>query len=136
MPIAPPTPCRKPGCRATSHTPYCPEHTEEAERQADLVRQRYDDRRGNSAARGYGHKWRTSTRPRILRRDPVCKCRAASCHPSDGPRCTFPSTDVDHVIPRPRGSDGDENLQGLCHECHAHKTATEDGGYGHASTPP
>lgn len=113
MPIAPPTPCRKPGCRAASHSPYCPDHAVEAEQQANAVLRRYDDRRGTSADRGYGHKWRTSTRPRILRRDPVCKCLMADCPVCAGRGCNRPSTDVDHVIPRPRGSDGDENLQGL-----------------------
>lgn len=54
-------------------------------------------------------------RPRILARDPMC----CSCHINA-------STSVDHIIPRSLGgTDADENLEGLCETCHAHKTALE-----------
>ncbi len=56
-------------------------------------------------------------RQRILLRD------AAQCK-----RCGFVSlrNEVDHVIPLEQGgTDDDANLQTLCHECHAEKTAGE-----------
>lgn len=54
-------------------------------------------------------------RRRILRRDRVCKM----C----GKR---PSTVADHRIPRAEGgADTMANGQGLCDECHAEKTKTE-----------
>jgi len=127
MPTAAPTPCRKPGCSAIAHDGYCKKH----EGEANAVRQRYDARRGNSAKRGYDWTWRTRIRPRILRRDPICRCSMADCPVHRGwDGCTRPSTDVDHIVPKPNGGDDDANLQGLCHECHSYKTAKEDGGYG------
>lgn len=57
----------------------------------------------------------TSTRLRILRRDPTCM----AC----GQR---PSTKADHVIPAAEGgSDDESNGQGLCAECHEAKTKAE-----------
>lgn len=55
------------------------------------------------------------TRRRVLRRDPVCRaCRTA------------PSTEVDHVVPEHLGGGHDEdNLQGLCADCHQRKTKAE-----------
>ena len=38
------------------------------------------------------------------------------------------ATEVDHVIPLHQGGTDDfDNLQALCHDCHAEKTATEQG---------
>lgn len=61
-------------------------------------------------------------RARILARDVICRVCAA----------TKPlhlrqlSTEVDHRTPLWRGgSDDDENLQGLCEDCHKAKTAAE-----------
>jgi 5-methylcytosine-specific restriction endonuclease McrA len=55
----------------------------------------------------------------ILARDPLCKI-AVLC---DG---TALSTEADHIIPLSRGGDdGMSNLQGACHRCHSHKTASE-----------
>lgn len=122
MPVAAPRPCRKPGCMALSTTGYCPDHEGSRPRQ-------YDRQRPSAARRGYGWKWRTSTRPRILRRDPVCTCDLMGCSVCKGRGCHAPSTEVDHIVPREAGgSDGDDNLHGLCHDCHSYKTATRDGG--------
>ena len=41
--------------------------------------------------------------------------------------CGAPATDVDHIMPRPYGSDDDSNLMALCHRDHARKTALVDG---------
>jgi hypothetical protein len=43
------------------------------------------------------------------------------------------ATDVDHIIAKSKGgTDAYSNLQSLCHRCHSQKTATIDGGFGHA----
>lgn len=60
-------------------------------------------------------------RSRILARDPICK----SCEAKG--RVTV-STEVDHIISLDNGgSNDDANLQGLCHDCHADKTALDRG---------
>lgn len=51
----------------------------------------------------------------ILRRDPICKVCDRNA-----------SVEVDHIIPKARGGDNsDENLQGICGECHTQKTTRE-----------
>lgn len=81
-----------------------------------------DDRRGSRQARGYGADW-DRRRARILRRDGY-RCQCKEC--KDGGFIT-PATDVDHIIPRADGgSDDDDNLQALGHECHRRKTANEN----------
>lgn len=87
---------------------------------AVLAARAYDSHRGSSAARGYGYRWSTYTRPRILRRDPLCR-------DPFGTGCQAPSEHVDHAIPKPLGTDDDRNLQGLCKADHARKTLVEQG---------
>lgn len=73
--------------------------------------------RPSAARRGYGHDWQKK-RAAQLRREPWCRsCRA------EGRRVR--ATDVDHVIPRPEGTDDPSNLQSLCHACHSRKTAAD-----------
>jgi 5-methylcytosine-specific restriction endonuclease McrA len=56
----------------------------------------------------------------VIARDPLCRI-AVLC---DG---TARSTEADHITPKSKGGDDSmENLQGACHQCHSHKTATED----------
>jgi 5-methylcytosine-specific restriction enzyme A len=39
------------------------------------------------------------------------------------------AVEVDHIVPLVRGGTDDvRNLEGLCHDCHAAKTASENGG--------
>jgi 5-methylcytosine-specific restriction endonuclease McrA len=46
-------------------------------------------------------------------------------------RRTTWATEVDHIKPKAQGgTDESENVQGLCHQCHSIKTATEDGRFG------
>lgn len=62
-------------------------------------------------------------RARILARDPIC----VHCLKQDPPRVSA-STEVDHIVPLSKGGDySDENLAGLCHDCHAEKSARERG---------
>lgn len=51
-------------------------------------------------------------RARILRRDPICKVCGNAL-----------STQCDHVVPGDNHDDA--NLQGICDDCHAAKTAAE-----------
>lgn len=39
--------------------------------------------------------------------------------------CGEPSTDCDHIIPLPMGTDDRWNLQGMCHKHHSGKTRKE-----------
>ena len=83
----------------------------------------------SAASRGYDHCWQ-KTRERILMRDHgLCQI----CHRN---RLITLATDVDHIISKAQGRrrrlaasviEGDDNLQALCKECHARKTAEEEG---------
>lgn len=77
----------------------------------------YDDHRGTSAERGYGHRWR-KIREHILQRDPWCvECIKVGV--------VIPAVDVHHINARAKGgTDDPSNLIGLCHECHSRITAS------------
>ena len=116
MPQRAPHPCAAPGCPAlVRQGRYCPKH--ESKTQA-----LYDLSRGSSASRGYGSRWRRLRRM-YLNAYPIC------ADPDDQhPGRVIAATDVDHITPlRSGGTNQWENLQALCHECHSHKTAVEDG---------
>lgn len=116
MPSRASHPCRSPHCIAMVTTPYCPDHT----------RQPQPTDRGSSTAQGYGAAWRR-IRAYYLAHEPLCRV----CH--DAGRTTL-ATDVDHIIPRTSGgSDGDANLQSLCHAHHSQKTARANGGFERAT---
>ena len=67
-----------------------------------------------SSKRGYGYQWR-QLRKLVFARSPLCV------------RCAAPATDVDHIIAKSHGgTDSLDNLQTLCHSCHALKTWHED----------
>ncbi|MEO7860970.1 MAG: HNH endonuclease signature motif containing protein [Nitrospirales bacterium] len=72
----------------------------------------YDDRRGSSAARGYGYAWQVQ-RKQYLGAHPYCAC---------GQRATV----VDHIIRRTRGgADHVSNYAAMCARCHNRKTKAE-----------
>lgn len=76
----------------------------------------HDARRGNSAERGYGHRWR-KLRLMFLRANPLC----AQCQ-ADGRVAA--ATDVHHIqAKRDGGADAWDNLEALCHSCHSRVTA-------------
>ena len=110
--------CKKPGCsNLVSGSGYCAEHSN--------LERGYDKYRGNSAKRGYDHKWRAA-RQRFLEQNPICK------HCFEAGKLT-PAVVVDHIVPHK----GDrtlfwdrDNWQPLCASCHSTKTAKEDGGFG------
>jgi 5-methylcytosine-specific restriction endonuclease McrA len=90
------------------------------------VHQAIDSRRGNSAARGYGHAWR-QTRLIVLGQEPLCRfCNEAG-------RLTA-ATEVDHIDGNSRNNVRD-NLRPLCKPCHSQRTA-RDQAFGRASGRP
>lgn len=75
--------------------------------------------RESPTRRGYGRRWE-KLRRMVLARHPLCQI-AVLC---EG---TALATEADHIIPKSKGgTDSMDNLQGACHACHSHKTATED----------
>jgi len=119
MPSRAPRPCLEAGCLTvtTRRSGRCHAH-EQARRAA------YERGRGTAAQRGYDAKWR-ELRKRILLRDPVCRWVQRA---TDGNLiyCRERSTDVAHLIPRPRGKDRPENLRGLCHRHHSAETSARE----------
>lgn len=60
-------------------------------------------------------------RAAVLRCNPLC----VSCEAKGK---TTAATEVDHIQPLHKGgTDEPDNLQGLCHDCHADKTAKDRG---------
>lgn len=59
-------------------------------------------------------------RRRVFRRNPLCvPCEAAG-------RVTL-ATVADHIVPLADGGrDSEDNLQGICHDCHVAKTSDEN----------
>ena len=121
MPRRPPKPCVISGCPALVEigTSFCPEHKY-------LAQKATDKRRGSSAQRGYGNRWRRY-RLGYLARNPLCvECRKQ--------KRVEAATVVDHIRPHKGNMKlfwDMKNHQGLCASCHSRKTATEDGGFGH-----
>ena len=121
MPIAPPRPCRWPGCPALVHEPrerFCAPHRRAHKRDAD---RRTDERRPSSARRGYGRTWR-ELRKAVLASQPLCElCLREG-------RIT-PATDVDHIVPlRDGGTNDPDNLRPLCRPHHASRHLREGKG--------
>lgn len=114
MPIAAPKPCTACGVLVRDGSARCEAHKVRPGQFAD-------SRRGSRHARGYGSEW-DRTVLRIRRRDHDL------CQPcldrDDGHIGRYAA--VDHKVPRDRGgSEDDANLQVICRECHAAKTARE-----------
>ncbi|WP_412526103.1 HNH endonuclease [Burkholderia lata] len=108
-------PCKHRGCGAlvADGGSYCTQHAHEA------VTWKPDVMRGNRHARGYGSAW-GKIRTCILRRD------AGLCQPCLRAGRVTTADAVDHIVPKARGgTDRDENLQAICRDCHAAKTARE-----------
>ncbi len=120
MPKAAPKPCTYPGCGVLVRdgSGRCDQH-KRAEARA------LDERRGSSAARGYGGAWQKA-RAGFLRSHPLCVR-----HQERGE--LVPAVVVDHIPPHKGDTDlfwSRTNWQALCKRCHDVKTATEDGAFG------
>ena len=88
-----------------------------------------DEGRPSAAARGYGARWRHTSR-RHLAANPLClRCLAAGS--------TVAAECTDHIKPVTSASDPlfwlASNHQALCWSCHSTKTTTEDAGKGRAA---
>jgi 5-methylcytosine-specific restriction protein A len=115
--------CSQVGCPklAVSGSRWCEAHQSNNTHLA--TRRHYDKERADDPYRAIyrSRHWTEVTRPFIFARDPLCKI-AVLCEGK------APSVEVDHVVPIRSGGDpwDTNNLQGACHACHSHKTATED----------
>lgn len=109
MPRLPPKQCAAPACPALiTAGRFCEAHADREPRRT------WSPDRPPPEKRGYGTAWR-KLRKIILHRDPICRvCGIA------------PATEVDHVTPLAAGGDNsDENLRGICEDCHGRKSARE-----------
>lgn len=69
--------------------------------------------------RGYGSAW-VKTRDRIMARDKHL------CQPCLRKGRPTPADAVDHITAKAKGgTDDDDNLEAICHPCHAAKTQAE-----------
>ena len=120
MPERIPTPCRKPGCPATTteRQGYCPQHRRPPPSREQ--RRQSDRKRPNAYRRGYGRDW-SKARRLFLQDEPLCR------------RCAergllVAATVVDHITPH-KGSAAlfwnRDNWQPLCKRCHDRKTVSE-----------
>jgi len=88
------------------------EHNAEARHDAEQKRVRYE---GNASERGYDWTWAKVSKY-VRANEPVCRhCKNAL------------ATMVDHILPLKQGGDrlALDNLQPLCHSCHAIKTVKD-----------
>jgi 5-methylcytosine-specific restriction enzyme A len=113
-------PCLEPGCgELVVKGPRCPEHKRE-----------YDRETHRSTGRIYNRKRWHILRRVILLRDPLCRiCEV------DGIEAL--SEEVDHVIAIEDGGAAwdEDNLQGLCGDCHSRKTRAEMRARTYGTTP-
>lgn len=112
MPKRPARPCRERGCNQTTtdRSGYCKQHVGDHKWKNRI--------QGTTSSRGYGWRWQ-QLRQAKLAREPLCRV----C--SQNGRTTL-ATEVDHIKPKSSGgTDQWSNLQPICRECHAQKTARE-----------
>jgi 5-methylcytosine-specific restriction enzyme A len=85
----------------------------------------YNQHRGSAYSRGYDHSWR-KLRDRFVRQHPLCsRCETAGR--------IVAATMVDHVIPIAIAPDrrlDETNMNSLCDQCHALKSAEDVARYG------
>ena len=105
--------CRHPSCNTLTNGGYCDIHKPK------------EQPRLSAHERGYTSKWRTASKS-YLSQNPWCaECKRQGRHE--------PATETDHIIPHKGNRKlfwDKSNWQGLCHNCHSKKTASEDGGFG------
>lgn len=109
MPVAPPKPCTKPGCKEYAvKRGRCDVHQPEP----------WVKRNPSSGSYG-GRKWQR-IRDRIMKRDSYL------CQPCLQQGRVTTAKEVDHILNKARGgTDSDDNLQAICMHCHREKTHQE-----------
>jgi len=117
MPNSLKKPCAQPGCPKLieAGNTYCEEHSKEQSRYRN---KRYDNTRDPKVRKFYGSSQWQKLRNMQLDREPLCEhCKEKGI--------TREATEVDHIIPikvdwgkRTKL----DNLQSLCHSCHAKKS--------------
>ena len=119
-------PCAVPGCRNLTAAVYCDQHADRQQHRRSAEAAQYhrlyslpiwDDRHGHGL------------RPMQLLKEPYCRACAERARREGRPELArVPAVDVDHIKPH-RGRlalfRDPDNLQSLCHSCHAVKTAAE-----------
>ena len=112
MPKAAPKPCSYPGCGVLVHdgSARCAKHPREAWAKTHEVKRR-------------SGRWLQRARERLFSRAPLC----AECQRQGRVRV---ATERDHIVPLAEFTgagdpDGDDNVQGLCAECHEAKRKVE-----------
>ena len=106
MPLAPPRPCKHPGCPETTrhHSGYCPKHRQEYNQGQ---RRRRDNRQQRDPFYSTS-RWQ-KLRQWYKRQHPMCEdCGQA------------PAVMVHHIVPIKDGGDpmAVDNLKALCRDCH------------------
>lgn len=120
MALAAKRPCTYMGCSALVNSGRCDKHKH-------VETKRHDERRGTAAQRGYDARWQRY-RKQYLHENPWC------CMCNDN-GLIVPAIIVDHRMPVSGPNDplfwDTNNHQGLCDDCHRHKTRVIDQrGYG------
>lgn len=102
--------CAYPGCPRLVERGRCDKHATGQQQAADRAR-------GSASERGYGAAWR-KLRLAFLAQYPLCRaCQSKGM--------VTPAVLVDHIVPKPKGTDDWDNLQSLCVSCHRVKSITE-----------
>ena len=106
--------CNHYGCHQLTSERFCEKH-----------KHNYDNSRDSASKRGYGRRWRISSKAFLVNHPFCVRCLAKGTY--------TPATIVDHIKPH-KGNQtlfwDKNNWQPLCKLCHDKKTATEDGGFG------
>lgn len=114
MSVKPSRPCRQPGCPSLAvKDGYCEKHRK-------IEQQASDARRGTPSERGYDAHWH-KVRQMHLNEYPLC-------HDCESLGLVTAGTEVHHIKAlNDGGTNDDDNLMSLCHECHSRRTAKEQG---------
>ena len=119
MPTSPPSLCTNRCGTLVYGGGQCPECLTQTRRERDRERP-------NGYQRGYTREWATFSKAYLTDH---YYCESPTHGPHNRPR----ATDVDHIDGTGRTGThayNTNNLQALCHSCHARKTAQNDGGFG------